>query len=38
MNIQERTYSVIAIAALALAATVPVIVLLARGIAELRLG
>ena len=38
MHIQERTYSVIAIAALALAATIPVIVLLVRGIAELRLG
>ena len=36
MHIQERTYSVIAIAALALAATVPVIVLLVRGILELK--
>lgn len=38
MHIQERTYSVIAIVALALAATIPVIVLLVRGIAGLRLG
>jgi hypothetical protein len=38
MHIQERTYSVIAIAALALAATVPVIVLMVRGIAALGLA
>lgn len=38
MHIQERTYSVIAIAALALAASIPVIVLLVRGIVALRLG